>query len=109
MSKKAKRVIRKRQRVSQAEAARLNKLRAGAQRDFPPDPNRASPATNGIGARIRCARENEGLTWYSLAKAAGIPNPATIRDVEYGRDTKLSTIEAIARALGLQLDLVETT
>ena len=42
-----------------------------------------------------------------MAKAAGIPNPTTVRDIEYGRDTKLSSIEAIAGALGLELDLVE--
>jgi ribosome biogenesis protein Tsr3 len=42
-----------------------------------------------------------------VAKAAGIPNPATVRDIEYGRDTKLSSIEAIAMALRLELDLVE--
>ena len=53
------------------------------------------------------ARERKGLTWYALARAAGIPNPATVRDIEYGRDTKLSSIEAIATALGLKLDLVE--
>ena len=58
-------------------------------------------------AKIRAARERQGLTWYAVAKAAKIPNPATVRDIEYGRDTKLSSIEAIAEALGLKLDLVE--
>jgi len=33
--------------------------------------------------------------------------PATVRDIELGRDTKLTTIEAIAVALGQELDLVE--
>ena len=45
--------------------------------------------------------------WYAVAKVAGIPNPATIRDIEYGRDAKLSNIEAVAAALGLRLELVE--
>ena len=85
----------------------MRKIRVQAQRSFPPDPNRPRPATRGIGAKIRAARENQGLTWYAVAKAAGIPNPATVRDIEYGRDTKLSSIEAIAVALGLELDLVE--
>jgi hypothetical protein len=105
--KKAKGVTRK-GRVSSADAERLKKIREQAQRDFPPDPDRPRPATRGIGAKIRAARESQGLTWYAVAKAAGIPNPATVRDIEYGRDTKLSSIEAIAVALGLELDLVET-
>jgi transcriptional regulator with XRE-family HTH domain len=56
---------------------------------------------------IRAAREAQGLTWYALAKRAGIPNPNTVRDIEYGRDTKLSSVEAVAEALGLRLELVE--
>lgn len=47
------------------------------------------------------------MTWYAVAKRAGIPNPSTIRDIEYGRDTKLSSVEAVAHALGLRLELVE--
>ena len=38
---------------------------------------------------------------------AGIPNPSTVRDIEYGRDTKLSSLQAVAKALGLRLELVE--
>jgi hypothetical protein len=38
---------------------------------------------------------------------ASLPNPATVRDIQFGRDTKLSSVEAIASALGLTLDLVE--
>ncbi len=104
--KKAKGVTRK-GRVSSAEAQRLQGIRERAQRGFPPDPNRPRPATHGIGAKIRAARESQGLTWYAVAKSAGIPNPATVRDIEYGRDTKLSSIEAIAMVLGLKLDLVD--
>lgn len=107
MAKKVKRVIRKGQRVSAAEAERLNAIRRKAQHDFPPDPNRPRPVTTGIGARIREARERQGLTWDALAKAAEIPNPSSIRNFEYGRDTKLSSVEAIAAALDLRLDLVE--
>jgi ribosome-binding protein aMBF1 (putative translation factor) len=105
--KKAKRVVRTGHRVTEAEAERLNKIRAQARKDFPPDPNGPRPITTGVGAKIRTARESRGLTWYAVAKAAGIPNPATVRDIEYGRDTKLSSVEAIASALGLTLDLVE--
>jgi ribosome biogenesis protein Tsr3 len=36
-----------------------------------------------------------------------VRHPSTVRDVEYGRDTKLSSVEAVAESLGLQLKLVE--
>lgn len=61
----------------------------------------------GISARIRQAREARGLTWYALAKLAGIPNTNTVCDIEYGRDALLSTVQAVAHALGLRLDLIE--
>jgi len=34
------------------------------------------------------------------------PNQATIRDIEQGKDVKLSNLRAVANALGLQLELV---
>src|SRR6185369_4423364 len=86
-------------RVSPAEADRLNEIRKKVMAEFPPDPNRPRPASTGIAAQIRKAREAQGLTWYAVAKLAKIPNPATIRDIEYGRDAKLSNIEAVATAL----------
>jgi hypothetical protein len=46
------------------------------------------------------------LTWYAVAKLAGIPNPNTVRDIEYGRDTKLSNVQSVAKVLGLRLELV---
>jgi hypothetical protein len=51
--------------------------------------------------------EAQGLTWYALAQRAAIPNQATIRDIEQGRDVKLSNLQAVATALGLELELVE--
>ena len=106
--KKSRRVFRT-GRLSQAEAERLNEIRRRAMDDFRPAADRPRPAASGIGAQIRAAREAKGLTWYAVAKLAGIPNPSTIRDMEYGRDAKLSNIEAVAGALGLTLELVEQT
>ena len=92
------------------EAARLAEVREKVKKEFPPlAAPRLQPAETGIGRKIRAAREQQGLTWYSLARMAGIPNPATVRDIEYGRDAKLSNIEAVASALGLELELVEAT
>ena len=104
--KKAQRVFRT-GRVSPAEADRLNAIRRSVMTEFPPDPNRSRPTKTGIAAQIRAAREAQGLTWYAVAKLASIPNPATIRDIEYGRDAKLSNIEAVATALGLKLELTK--
>jgi len=93
--------------LSEAERQRLRDIRAQVQKEFPPrDPPRLKPSTSALAAQIRAARETRGLSWYAVAKLAGIPNPSTVRDLEYGRDTKLSSVEAVAHALGLKLELV---
>ncbi|WP_425617113.1 helix-turn-helix domain-containing protein [Anatilimnocola sp. NA78] len=90
------------------ERQRLSEIRAAAKQEFPPAvPSHLSPVTTGIPAQLRQAREEKGLTWYAVAKLANIPNPVTIRDIECGRDAKLSNIEAVALALGLRLELVD--
>ena len=104
---KVKRVIRP---LSPQEKARHAEIRTQAMRDFPPATNKKHrPVRTGIAARLRQARKAQGLTYYAVAKQAGIPNPNTVKDVEYGRDARLSNIEAIAKALGLKLELVETS
>lgn len=106
MTKKPIRRIRRSTQIGADERGRLNEVREKVRQEFPPrDPPKLRPATSGIGARLREAREAQGLTWYAIAKRAGIPNPSTVRDIEYGRDTKLSSVQAIAEALGLSLEL----
>ncbi len=106
--KQITRRIRRRGPRSREEQARLDAVREEVRREFPPrDPPRLRSATEGVAAQIRAAREAQGLTWYAVAKRAGIPNPSTVRDIEYGRDTKLSSLQAVAEALGLRLELVE--
>jgi hypothetical protein len=107
MARKKSRQVFRKGRVSDEDAKRLDEIRRKAMDDFPPDPNRPRPVKTGIGAQIRAVREAKGLTWYAVAKLAAIPNPATVRDIEYGRDAKLSNIEAVATALGLRIALVE--
>ena len=107
MARKKSRQVFRKSRVSGEEAKRFDEIRRKAMEDFPPDPNPPRPIKTGLGARIRAVREAKGLTWYAVAKLAEIPNPATVRDIEYGRDAKLSNIEAVATALGLKLELVE--
>jgi ribosome-binding protein aMBF1 (putative translation factor) len=90
------------------ESRRLAAIREKVRQEFPPrDPPRLQPATAGVAAQIRRAREAQGLSWYAVAKRAGIPNSNTVRDIEYGRDVKLSNLESVAAALGLKLELVE--
>ena len=103
--KRFKRIVRP---ATAEERERHAAIRQAIVQEFPPaegSGRRESPP--GITARIRQAREARGLTWYALAKLAGIPNANTVRDIEYGRDAQLSTVQAVAHALGLRLDLME--
>src|SRR5216684_5736739 len=95
-------------RLTEEERARHARIRATAAQDFPPKVGaRRVPSPPGIPMRVRQAREAQGLTWYALAKAAGIPNQATIRDIEQGKDVKLSSLQSVAAVLGLKLELTE--
>jgi ribosome-binding protein aMBF1 (putative translation factor) len=94
--------------LSEKERARHAGIRDAVMKEFPPKSSaHRKPSPPGIPARIRQAREAQGLTWYALAQRAAIPNQATIRDIEQGRDVKLSNLQAVAAALGLELELVE--
>jgi hypothetical protein len=100
------------QRILRPETAeqrqRHAEIRQKVMEEFPPAQGvgrKESPP--GIPAQIRAAREAKGLTWYAVAKLAGIPNSSTVRDLEAGRDAQLSNIQAVAKVLGLRLELVE--
>ena len=90
------------------ERQRHAAIREAITKEFPlvQDAGRQE-APPGIPAQIRQAREAQGLTWYALAKRAGIPNTNTVRDIESGRDAQNSTLLAAAKALGLRLPLVK--
>jgi ribosome-binding protein aMBF1 (putative translation factor) len=105
MAKKKLRHINR--RLTDEQRARHTRIREMAAKDFPPKPGKRKPSPPGIPTRIREARELQGLTWYALARRAAIPNQATIRDIEQGKDVKLSNLQAVAAALGLELELVE--
>jgi hypothetical protein len=90
------------------ERERHARIRQQVQQEFPPlNQPSLQPVAEGIGAQISAARRAQGLTWYKLAKLAGIPNSNTVRDIECGRDVKLSNIQAVAAVLGLRLELVK--
>jgi len=103
--KKFKRVMRP---ATAEERKRHAEIRKKVMQEYPPSLGAGrSDSPPGIPAEIRRAREAKGLTWYAVAKLAGIPNPNTVRDIEYGRDAQLSNVQPVAKALGLRLELVE--
>jgi hypothetical protein len=106
MSKKnIQRIIRS---ATPEERKRHATIRQQVMKEFPPAASaQQAAAPPGIPEQIRKAREAKGLTWYAVAKLAGIPNSSTVRDIEYGRDSQLSNVEAVAKVLGLRLELVE--
>jgi len=92
--------------LSPREKAKHEEIRRKVQTEFPPKAKSENCLRKDtIAHRLREARESQGLTWYAVAKAACIPNSGTIRDIESGKDAKLSNVEAIAKVLGLKLEL----
>jgi hypothetical protein len=105
--KKFKRIVRP---ATAEERDRHAAIRQMIEQEFAPAETTGRPSSPpGIPARIRQAREARGLTWFALAELAGLPDANTVRDIEYGRDAQLSAVQAIVRALGLRLELLEET
>ncbi len=95
-------------RLTGEERSRHARIRETVVSEIPPRKDTVRmPSPPGIPSQIRAAREARRLTWYALARLAGIPNQATIRDIEQGKDVKLSNLQAVATALGLTLELAE--
>lgn len=91
------------------ERQRHAEIREQVMGEFPPlDPPHLKPADGGVGSQIRAARESRGLTRFALAERPGVPQSSIVRDIEYGKEAKLSDVYAIAKALGLELTLVES-
>ncbi len=89
------------------EKARHARIREQVMQEFPPAQQKRQPLRTGIAAELRRARKARSLTYEALAKKAGLPSANMVKDVEYGRNTELTSIEAVANALGLKLELVE--
>jgi DNA-binding XRE family transcriptional regulator len=94
------------QRASEERRKRDAEIIAAVEKEFPPKYKGKRPAAPGLPAAIRAAREKQGLTWYALAQKAGVPNQGTIRDIEEGKDVKVSSLQAVVHALGMELELV---
>lgn len=89
------------------EKARHAQIREQVMQEFPPAEKTRKPLSSGIAADLRRVRKARGLTYEAVAKEAGLPNANMVKDVEYGQNTALPNLEAIAKALGLKLELVE--
>jgi hypothetical protein len=90
------------------ERKRHADIRAKVMVEFPPAKSAGrKPPPPGIPSQISAARQAKGLTWYAVAKLAGIPNSNTVRDIENGCDVQLSNVLAVAKVLGLRLELVQ--
>ncbi len=58
-----------------------------------------APATcDGMGARLQQLRVEQGHTKAALARLVGL-SPSTVADIEYGAQTGVEVIEALAKAL----------
>jgi hypothetical protein len=101
-----RRIQRIERKLTEEERQRHARIRAAAAKDFPPKAVVRPATPPGIPSAILTARKAQGLTWYALAQRAGVPNQATIRDIEQGKDVKVSNLRAVAQALGLELELV---
>ncbi|MCL4202936.1 MAG: helix-turn-helix domain-containing protein [Pirellulaceae bacterium] len=93
--------------LTDEEKARHAMIRKQVMQEFPPAEKKQNALSSGIAADLRRARKARGFTCAALAELAGLPDANTVKDVEYGRNTELATIEAIAKALGLKLELVD--
>ncbi len=104
MAKKLTRISRT---LSADEQQKYDEVRRKAKEEYPPlDPPRGASEKGRIALAIREARKKKGLTLEQVAEQAGVADAEMVRDIEYGSDAKMSDVTAIARALGLRLELV---
>lgn len=59
-----------------------------------------------LGGQIRKARHEQGLTQAGLAEKAGVSRPSIAR-IESGEDVSTATLEKVAAALRLTVELRE--
>jgi hypothetical protein len=103
--KKLKRILRP---ATAEERKRHAEIRQKVAQEYPPTDDAAGrESPPGIPTQIRQARQARSLTWHAVAELAGIGDSRTVRDIELGKDAQISDLQAVAKALGLRLELVE--
>jgi len=89
------------------EKSRHAEMREKVMREFPPAvTGKHEPDSQGVAGQLRRTRKSRGLTYDAVAELAGLSSGNTVKDVEYGRNTNLKHIEAIAQSLGMKIELV---
>ena len=104
--RKLKRVVRTTTAKKKAEDS---EVRNQVMEEIPKLKRMRGATLSPIAQKIKLAREEKGMSWYSLARAAGIPNSGTVRDIERGKDAQMSNVEKVAAVLGLELELREAS
>ena len=75
-------------------------IREKVMREFPPSPRDGATRVAAGHCIGHSPRQGGARIDVVLAcQAQGIPNPNTMRDIEYGRDAQLSNVQAVAKAL----------
>lgn len=70
------------------------------------EPRPAMPTSDVLGESVRGARKARGWSQTELAHRAGVSRP-TIARIEAGQGFSATTLQKVARALDLQITLVE--
>lgn len=63
--------------------------------------NATDPTARALGSLIRRAAEDRDMTLVELSERSGIPRGSLYRYIDGDRDMKISSIEAVAEALGI--------
>lgn len=60
-----------------------------------------------LGAKLRSIREEVGITLYRMIKEGIIKSTTQLRDIEDGRDLKVSTLLRILEAYGKEIKIID--
>lgn len=66
--------------------------------------NAATTSAGGLGDRVRQARTARGWSQSELASLAGVSRP-TVARIEAGQQVRASTLNAVAAALGMRVQI----
>jgi len=88
-------------KLTPAQVARDQKLRALIQKEFPPLARRPIPRS--LSASLKKAMNGSPMTSYQLAKEAGVSPIMVSRFLSGKRDIRLATADRLAHVLGLKL------
>lgn len=101
MAKKAHRNVSRGRRLTRAEAAKYDRLRKLAEKEFPPTTPDAMKVAI---AKLRAVREAKGISLAELASRTGMTR-GNIARLESQKNTTLRTLDRYARGLDCELEI----